>query len=145
MFNSGHHKQTASLYMDAGKDVLSQCVTSLSQWHKPYKWLRKASQQQCPTLRFGPCDTLDQVLHPLAATRIADPLNRRSAIIFNLYFSQFAVRIMDHSDYHGVACSYWESTFLAVYRRFLENHFCPYEYAVCINYATVACQRLQIV
>ena len=47
MFNSGHHAQTAALYMKAGKDVLGQCSSSACPAIKTA--LHKASAEHCPT------------------------------------------------------------------------------------------------
>ncbi len=51
MFNSGHHAQTAALYMKAGKDVLGQCSSSACPASaKTIKTaLHKASAEHCPT------------------------------------------------------------------------------------------------
>ena len=51
MFNSGHHAQTAALYMKAGKEVLGQCSTSACPVSaKTIKTaLHKASAEHCPT------------------------------------------------------------------------------------------------
>ena len=51
MFNSGHHAQTAALYMKAGKDVLGQCSSSACPASaKMIKTaLHKASAEHCPT------------------------------------------------------------------------------------------------
>ena len=51
MFNSGHHAQTAALYMKAGKEVLGQCSSSACPVSaKTIKTaLHKASAEHCPT------------------------------------------------------------------------------------------------
>lgn len=51
MFNSGHHAQTAVLYMKAGKDILGQCSSSACPVaSKTIKTaLQKASAERCPT------------------------------------------------------------------------------------------------
>lgn len=51
MFNSGHHAQTAVLYMKAGKEVLGQCSsTACAVSAKTIKTaIQKASAEQCPT------------------------------------------------------------------------------------------------
>ena len=51
MFNSGHHAQTAALYMKAGKEILGQCSSSACPISaKTIKTaLHKASAEHCPT------------------------------------------------------------------------------------------------
>lgn len=51
MFNSGHHAQTAALYMKAGKEILGQCSSSACPVSaKTIKTaLHKASAEHCPT------------------------------------------------------------------------------------------------
>ncbi len=51
MFNSGHHAQTAALYMKAGKEILGQCSSSVCPASaKTIKTaLHKASAEHCPT------------------------------------------------------------------------------------------------
>ena len=51
MFNSGHHAQTAALYMKAGKEILGQCSSSACPASaKTIKTaLHKASAEHCPT------------------------------------------------------------------------------------------------
>ena len=51
MFNSGHHAQTAALYMKAGNDILGQCSSSACPVSaKTIKTaMHKASAESCPT------------------------------------------------------------------------------------------------
>jgi len=51
LFNSGHHSQTAKLYMTAGKEILGQCSSSTcSDSMKTIKAaMHKASAEHCPT------------------------------------------------------------------------------------------------
>ena len=51
MFNSGHHAQTAALYMKAGNEVLGQCSSSVcSNAADTIKTaMSKANAEQCPT------------------------------------------------------------------------------------------------
>ena len=51
MFNSGHHAQTAALYMKAGNDILGQCSSSACPVSaKTIKTaMQKASAESCPT------------------------------------------------------------------------------------------------
>lgn len=51
LFNSGHHSQTAKLYMTAGKQILGQCSSSTcSDSMKTIKAaMHKASAEHCPT------------------------------------------------------------------------------------------------
>jgi transforming growth factor-beta-induced protein len=51
MFNSGHHAQTAALYMKAGKEILGQCSSSVcDNAAKTIKTaMHKASMEHCPT------------------------------------------------------------------------------------------------
>ena len=51
MFNSGHHAQTAALYMKAGNELLSQCSSSVcSNAADTIKTaISKANAEQCPT------------------------------------------------------------------------------------------------
>jgi uncharacterized surface protein with fasciclin (FAS1) repeats len=51
MFNSGHHSQTAVLYMKAGNEIVGQCSSSTcAESMKTIKTaLKKASSESCPT------------------------------------------------------------------------------------------------
>jgi hypothetical protein len=51
MFNSGHHSQTAALYMKAGNDVLGQCSSSVcsSAANTIKTAMHKAKAEHCPT------------------------------------------------------------------------------------------------
>ena len=51
MFNSGHHKQTAALYMSAGKEIVGQCSSSACPKATMMikTALHKASAVHCPT------------------------------------------------------------------------------------------------
>jgi hypothetical protein len=51
MFNSGHHAQTAALYMKAGNEILGQCSSSACPVStKAIKSaMHKASAESCPT------------------------------------------------------------------------------------------------
>jgi len=51
MFNSGHHKQTAALYMSAGKEIVGQCSSSACPKATMMikTALHKASAEHCPT------------------------------------------------------------------------------------------------
>ena len=51
MFNTGHHAQTAALYMKAGDDILGQCSSSACpDSTKTIKTaMQKASAESCPT------------------------------------------------------------------------------------------------
>ena len=51
MFNSGHHAQTAALYMKAGYEILGQCSSSACPASaKAIKTaMDKASAESCPT------------------------------------------------------------------------------------------------
>ena len=51
MFNSGHHAQTAALYMKAGNEVLGQCSSSVcsSAANTIKTAMHKAKTEHCPT------------------------------------------------------------------------------------------------
>ena len=51
MFNSGHHTQTAALYMKAGNDVLGQCSSSVcsSAANTIKTAMHRAKAEHCPT------------------------------------------------------------------------------------------------
>ena len=51
MFNSGHHSQTAALYMKAGNDVLGQCSSSVcsSAANTIKTAMHRAKAEHCPT------------------------------------------------------------------------------------------------
>ena len=51
MFNSGHHAQTAALYMKAGHEVLGQCSSSVcsSAANTIKTAMHKAKAEHCPT------------------------------------------------------------------------------------------------
>lgn len=51
MFNSGHHAQTAALYMKAGNDVLGQCSSSVcsSAANTIKSAMHRAKTEHCPT------------------------------------------------------------------------------------------------